>query len=78
MTPGEVVAANIIKKHGVDALERLLDGLRANRPLAELARELGVSRERARQWAEVLGYKVTAWQPDPGCARLSMGYRWRE
>lgn len=52
------IARNIMARHGRGGLHRLLDGLRAGESGQTIADDLGVSRERVRQWKLVLGREV--------------------
>ena len=54
----EKIARNIITRHGRGGLLRLLDGLRAGESGQVIADDLGVTRERVRQWKGALGVEV--------------------
>jgi hypothetical protein len=54
----EKIARNIIARHGRGGLVRLLDGLRAGESGQVIADDLGVTRERVRQWKGALGVEV--------------------
>ena len=64
--PRQHVLENFIEKYGRAALGRLLDGFEQNVSGPILADELGVSRERIRQWKTLFGasIKVYALHPD--------------
>ncbi len=53
--PAETATRNFIDKYGVEALETMLRGLKEGRTLQSLADEIGVSKERVRQWRELMG-----------------------
>lgn len=50
MTSPERVARNVIRQHGKAALVSLIKGFHEGRTLDSLGKELGVTRERVRQW----------------------------
>ena len=58
-----LVARNIRRAYGDDGLATLVDGLERGVSNAAIGRQLGVSRERVRQWAGVLGRRVEGYIP---------------
>ena len=60
----EKVARNIITRHGQAGLRRLILGLRGGESGQTIADDLGVSRERVRQWKEILGQEVRTYIVD--------------
>lgn len=69
MKARERVATNFIDRYGVEALERLLSGFGAGESHQVLADELGVSRERVRQWRNLFGTTVTLYNVRPEVQR---------
>ena len=61
----ERVVRNIVERHGRAGLRRLLEGLRANESGQVLGDDLGVTRERVRQWKEILGQEMRTYLVDP-------------
>jgi len=57
------VARNIVDNHGAAQYAYLLDALQHNVPGPEIAARMGVSRERIRQWKNVLGTELRIYQP---------------
>ena len=64
------VARNFVARHGEPALRRLLQLLAAGASGQVIADELGVTRERVRQWKNTFGTEVTVYQVHPEIARL--------
>ena len=56
---------NIVERHGGAGLRRLVEGFRANESGRVLGDDLGVTRERVRQWKEILGREVRTYLVDP-------------
>ena len=54
----EKVVRNIIAKHGRGGLHRLIAGLQAGESGQTIGTDLGVTRERVRQWKGLLGDEV--------------------
>ena len=54
----ERVVRNIVERHGRAGLRRLIEGFRANESGQILGDDLGVTRERVRQWKEILGQEI--------------------
>jgi len=61
----ERVTRNIVERHGRAGLRRLIEGFRANESGQVLGDDLGVTRERVRQWKEILGQEVRTYLVDP-------------
>lgn len=61
----ERVVRNIVERHGRAGLRRLVEGFRANESGQVLGDDLGVTRERVRQWKEILGREVRTYLVDP-------------
>ena len=59
------IAKNITARHGEGGLLRLLDGLRAGESGQSIANDLGVTRERVRQWKLALGQEVRTYMIHP-------------
>jgi ABC-type enterobactin transport system permease subunit len=70
LTRAEKVARNILVNHGAVKLARLIRGLEAQESGQAIASDLGVSRERVRQWKHVLTRSVTVVTVDESVARL--------
>jgi DNA-directed RNA polymerase sigma subunit (sigma70/sigma32) len=64
------IARNITARHGEGGLLRLLDGLRAGESGQTIADDLGVSRERVRQWKLALGEEIRTYMIHPEVLRL--------
>lgn len=64
------IARNITTRHGEGGLHRLLDGLRAGESGQTIADDLGVSRERVRQWKLALGEEIRTYMIHPEVLRL--------
>ena len=56
---------NFIGKYGIEKLEWFLDQINIGTSGQKIADELGVSRERVRQWKNSFGALVTFYQVDP-------------
>ena len=61
----ERVVRNIVERHGRAGLRRLIEGFRANESGQILGDDLGVTRERVRQWKEILGQEIRTYIVDP-------------
>ena len=61
----ERVVRNIVERHGRAGLRRLVEGFRVNESGQVLGDDLGVTRERVRQWKEILGREVRTYLVDP-------------
>jgi DNA-directed RNA polymerase sigma subunit (sigma70/sigma32) len=61
----ERVVRNIVARHGRAGLRRLIEGFRANESGQVLGDDLGVTRERVRQWKEILGQEVRSYMVHP-------------
>lgn len=70
LTRAEKVARNILVNHGAAKLARLICGLEAQESGQAIASDLGVSRERVRQWKHSLTRSVTVVTVDESVARL--------
>ena len=70
MSQVERVTRNILRSHGRVKLRRLLDGLVAQESGQLIANDLGVSRERVRQWKMVLTRTVTSVTVEPDVSRV--------
>ena len=66
----EKVARNFVKRYGLGVFRRLVTGLEEQRSGQELARELGVSRQRINQWKSAFGSSVTLYLPTREVKRL--------
>lgn len=69
----ERVARNFVRTHGRTRFQLLISGLRENKSGAVLGRELGVSRERVRQWKNTFGETITHYKVYPEVQRLLDG-----
>jgi len=65
MRVSEKAARNFIRNRGKSNLRILLELLQQNRSGQEIAKVLGVSRERVRQWRNLFGQTITLFQPYP-------------
>jgi hypothetical protein len=65
MRVSEKAARNFIRNRGRANLRILLELLQQNRSGQEIAKVLGVSRERVRQWRNLFGQTITLFQPYP-------------
>ena len=61
---------NILRNHGRANLRRLISGLEAGDSGQEIADDIGVTRERVRQWKNALGTEVRFYQPAPEVREL--------
>lgn len=59
------VARNFIKRRGRGALASLLESFHDNKSGQKIADELGVSRERVRQWRGTFGETITTYRVFP-------------
>jgi hypothetical protein len=66
----ERVARNFIRSHGRNRFRRLIEALSAGESGQTIAEELGVSRERIRQWKNTFGEMITVYQLHPEVERL--------
>jgi len=69
----ERVVRNIVERHGRAGLRRLIEGFRANESGQILGDDLGVTRERVRQWKEILGREVRTYIVDPTAENALQG-----
>lgn len=69
MSTGRVVR-NFIHKHGKESLRKLVADFTAQRSGQEIARELGVTRQRVNQWKEAFGVTVTSYVVYPEVLQL--------
>lgn len=53
-----LVTRNIVERHGRAGLRRLVEGFREGESGQRIGDDLGVTRERVRQWKEILGQEV--------------------
>jgi len=56
---------NMVKTYGAARAAAFIRGLEEGRSAASLATELGVTRQRANQWADAFGTRVTIYTPHP-------------
>jgi DNA-directed RNA polymerase sigma subunit (sigma70/sigma32) len=70
MSQAEKVARNILRSHGRTKLRRLIEGLQAQESGQAIADDLEVSRERVRQWKNVLTRTVTSVTVEGDVARV--------
>lgn len=61
---------NFIAKYGRNQFRKLIDGLSSGVSGQQLATELGVSRERVRQWKGLFGTSVVVYIPKPEARRF--------
>ena len=64
------VVRNFIHKHGKEALRKMITDFTAQRSGQEIARELGVTRQRVNQWKEAFGVTVTSYVIHPEVIQL--------
>lgn len=64
------VTRNFIRTYGRAQFRRLIRGFEANESGAAMGREMGVSRERIRQWKHIFGETVTFYNVYPEVKRL--------
>ena len=69
ITPKERVAINFLQKYGEDALKRMIDQFSDGTSHQVIADELGVSRERVRQWRRLMGTTITIYNVHPEVRR---------
>lgn len=69
ITPKERVAINFLQKYGEDALKRMIEQFAAGTSHQVIADELGVSRERVRQWRRLMGSTITIYNVHPEVRR---------
>ncbi len=68
--PRERVARNFIKRYGMARFRETISAFGENRSGAEVAKKLGVSRERVRQWRNIFGVTITTFRLYPETKRL--------
>jgi len=73
MTSVERVVSNFINRYGAENLEMMLDGFQAGRSYQSIADELGVTKERVRQWRNLMGRTITVYLPDPELIQMLEG-----
>lgn len=59
------VASHIINFYGRFHFKLLISDLQSGVPLSEIARLMGVSRQRVYQWKQALGETENRWKPYP-------------
>jgi len=69
------VARNIMGKYGKGALVALLADFQNGVPAPAIGARMGVSRERVRQWRDVLGHEVRLFSVYPEVEGVLMGPR---
>lgn len=69
-SPCATVLHNLLEKYGKERVVRLLHLFEENESGEVIAREFGVSRERVRQWRNLLGTTVTTFLPADGVAQV--------
>lgn len=67
------VARHITNFYGRAALSLLLEDLRNQVSLSQIADRMGVSRQRVHQWKKALGYETIAWEPHPEVVEVMNG-----
>jgi len=77
MLPRERVIRNFLEKYGRRKLERLLEGFNQNVSNPVLGKELGVSRERVRQWKNLFGSSVEMYVLNPEILELAKVKAWK-
>jgi DNA-directed RNA polymerase sigma subunit (sigma70/sigma32) len=65
MSHRERGARNFMKRYGRERLKRLIDLLHEEASGQAIAEELGVSRERVRQWKNVFGKRISYFEVYP-------------
>ena len=73
MTSVERVVTNFIDKYGVEKLKMMLGGFHAGRSYQSVADELGVTKERVRQWRNLMGRTIQVYVPEPELSRILEG-----
>lgn len=68
--PRERVARNFIKRYGMTRFRETISAFGEKRSGAEIAKKLGVSRERVRQWRNIFGETITTFRLYPETKRL--------
>ena len=66
----ERVARNFIKRYGRDQLRWTIEAFGESRSGQEIAKVLGVSRERVRQWRNAFGHTITLYRLHPETKRI--------
>lgn len=73
MNNRERVARNFVKKHGITRFKWMIQSFARPRSGREVAEELGVSRERVRQWKNMFGETITTYRLHPETDALLNG-----
>jgi hypothetical protein len=71
VTHREKMARNFVEKYGADRFRWLLSALAGNVPGSVIAKELSVSRERARQWKDAFGTVMVLYQVHADVQRIA-------
>lgn len=71
--PRERVARNFIKRYGMTRFREMITAFGENRSGQEIAKTLGVSRERVRQWRNTFGETITLYRLYPETKNLLNG-----
>lgn len=64
------VVRNFIHKHGKESLRKMIADFNEQRSGQEIAKELGVTRQRVNQWKEAFGVTVTSYVIHPEVTQL--------
>jgi hypothetical protein len=71
--PRERVARNFIKRYGMTRFREMIAAFSAHESGAVIAKRLGVSRERVRQWKNTFGETITFYRLYPEAQTLLNG-----
>ena len=73
MSTRERVARNFIKRYGMTRFREMITAFSAHESGAVIAKRLGVSRERVRQWKNTFGETITFYRLCPEAQTLLNG-----
>lgn len=68
--PRKTVARNFMANHGAEKFDYLIKAFKAGTSGEEIGREIGVSRERVRQWKSMFGTTITLYEVHPEICTL--------
>lgn len=73
LTTAQRVSKNLIKKYGYEKFVSLIEMYQRGASMEEVAKEYGVTRQRAHQWMQALGTREVSYKPHDETKELLQG-----